>query len=44
MVAEKLRKSSPALTEPIENGILRVVGAYYDLNSGVVTLTYKPVL
>jgi carbonic anhydrase len=44
MVAEKLRKSSPVLTEPIENGILRVVGAYYELDSGVVSLTYKPVL
>ena len=44
MVAEKLRKSSPVLTDPIENGILRVVGAYYELDSGLVTLTYKPVL
>jgi carbonic anhydrase len=44
MVAEKIRKSSPVLTEPIENGILRVVGAYYELDSGVVSLTYKPVL
>jgi carbonic anhydrase len=44
MVAEKLKKSSPVLTDPIENGILRVVGAYYELESGVVTLTYKPVL
>jgi carbonic anhydrase len=44
MVAEKLRVSSPVLTEPIENGLLRVVGAYYELDSGVVSLTYKPVL
>jgi len=44
MVAEKLKKSSPVLTDPIENGILRVVGAYYELESGVVSLTYKPVL
>ncbi|MFA7403009.1 MAG: carbonic anhydrase [Pelobacteraceae bacterium] len=44
MVAEKLRKSGPALTDPIENGLLRVVGAYYELDSGVVSLTYKPVL
>jgi carbonic anhydrase len=44
MVAEKIRKSSPVLTESIENGILRVVGAYYELDSGLVTLTYKPVL
>jgi carbonic anhydrase len=44
MVAEKLRKSSPVLTEVIENGMLRVVGAYYELESGVVSLTYKPVL
>jgi carbonic anhydrase len=44
MVAEKLRAASPVLTEPVENGMLRVVGAYYELDSGVVTLTYKPVL
>jgi len=44
MVAEALRKSSPVLTEAIENGMLRVVGAYYELESGVVSLTYKPVL
>lgn len=44
LVAETLRKSSPVLTEPIENGLLRVVGAYYELESGVVSLTYKPVL
>lgn len=44
MVAETLRKSGPALTDPIENGLLRVVGAYYELDSGVVSLTYKPVL
>lgn len=44
MVAEKIRKSSPLLTDSIENGILRVAGAYYELNSGIVSLTYKPVL
>ena len=44
MVAEKIRKSSPVLTESIENGMLRVAGAYYELESGVVKLTYKPVL
>jgi carbonic anhydrase len=44
LVAEKIRRSSPVLTEVVENGILRVVGAYYELESGVVTLTYKPVL
>jgi len=44
MVAEKIRKSSPILTDAIENGMLSVVGAYYELNSGVVSLTYKPVL
>jgi carbonic anhydrase len=44
LVAETLRKGSPVLTEQIENGMLRVVGAYYELDSGVVSLTYKPVL
>ncbi|MDD2737016.1 MAG: carbonic anhydrase [Desulfuromonadaceae bacterium] len=44
MVAEKLKISSPVLTEVFENGLLRVVGAYYELDSGVVSLTYKPVL
>jgi carbonic anhydrase len=44
MVAEKIRKASPVLTDAIENGMLRVAGAYYELDSGVVALTYKPVL
>ena len=44
MVAEKIKKSSPLITDSIESGMLRVVGAYYELESGVVTLTYKPVL
>jgi len=44
MVAEKLRKASPVLTDPVENGLLRVIGAYYELDSGLVSLTYKPVL
>lgn len=44
MVAEKIRKASPVLTESIENGKLRVAGAYYELDSGTVSLTYIPVL
>ena len=44
MVAEKIKKSSPVLSETIENGMLRVVGAYYELDSGIVSLTYKPLL
>ncbi len=44
MVAEKLRTASPVLAEAFENGLLKVVGAYYDLDSGVVSLTYKPYL
>ncbi len=44
MVAEKIKKSSPLLTDAIESGMLRVVGGYYELESGLVSLTYKPVL
>lgn len=41
LVAEKMRTSS-VLAELIDDGLLKVVGAYYDLDSGVTTLTYKP--
>jgi carbonic anhydrase len=44
MVAEKLRSGSPILAEFIEDGMLKTVGAYYDLDSGSVSLTYKPYL
>lgn len=42
MVAEKLRASSTVLAEFMEDGMLKEAGAYYDLDSGVVSLTYKP--
>lgn len=43
LVAEKMR-TSPILKEFMENGMLRVVGGYYDLDNGAVALTYKPYL
>ncbi|MDD2853820.1 MAG: carbonic anhydrase [Desulfuromonadaceae bacterium] len=42
MVAEKIRKSPPILSEKVEDGMLKVVGAYYDLDSGAVNMTYMP--
>jgi len=42
MVAEKLRSGSPILNEFMEDGLLKTVGAYYDLDTGSVSLTYKP--
>lgn len=43
LVAEKMR-TSPIIAELMEDGLLKVVGAYYDLEDGNVTLTYKPYL
>lgn len=43
LVAEKMR-TSPILKELMEDGMLNVVGAYYDLDDGAVTVTYKPYL
>lgn len=43
IVAEKMH-SSPILSEFIDDGLLKVVGAYYDLDSGAATLTYRPYL
>jgi|GEM_PF-188719 len=42
LVAEKIRTSPPILSEKVEDGMLRVVGAYYDLDSGQVDMTYMP--
>lgn len=41
-VAEKIRKTAPILSEKVEDGMLKVVGAYYDLDSGAVNMTYMP--
>jgi carbonic anhydrase len=41
-VAEKIRTTTPILSEKVEDGMLRVVGAYYDLDSGQVDMTYMP--
>jgi carbonic anhydrase len=41
-VAEKIRKTAPILSEKVEDGMLKVVGAYYDLDSGIVDMTYMP--
>lgn len=41
---ENIKKGSPVLSEMIQDGVLKIVGAYYDLDSGEVTLTYIPSL
>lgn len=42
LVAGKIRTTAPILSEAVENGMLKVVGAYYDLDSGMVNMTYMP--
>ena len=42
MVAERLRSSKPVLAELAADGVLKVVGGYYDLDTGAVTVTYSP--
>ncbi len=42
VVAEKLRSSKPILTEVADDGLLKIVGGHYDLDTGVVSITYKP--
>lgn len=41
-VGQTVRGSEPILRELMDDGAVRVVGAYYDLESGVVTTTYSP--
>lgn len=41
-VAEKIRTTAPILSEAVEDGMVKVVGAYYDLDSGMVNMTYMP--
>jgi len=41
-VAQKIRTTAPILSEKVEDGMLKVVGAYYDLDSGAVNMTYMP--
>lgn len=41
LIAEKVR-TDPTLKEMVEDGMLKVVGGYYELQSGAVTLTYRP--
>ena len=42
LVAEKVMSSRPVFAELAADGKLKVVGGYYDLDSGAVTLTYNP--
>lgn len=42
LVAEKIRTTAPILSEKVEDGMLKVVGAYYDLDTGMVDMTYMP--
>lgn len=41
-VAQKIRTTAPILSEKVEDGMVKVVGAYYDLDSGAVNMTYMP--
>ncbi len=42
MVAQTLSSSKPILAEMVEDGMVKVVGGYYDLDSGAVSITYNP--
>jgi carbonic anhydrase len=42
LVAEKIRTTAPILSEAVEDGMLRMIGAHYDLDSGLVSMTYNP--
>lgn len=44
LVSEKLRSSEPILRELMDDGTVRIVGGYYDLESGSVSMTYQPCL
>lgn len=41
-VAEKIKGSGPIVSEAFNDGTLAVVGAYYDLDTGVAAVSYKP--
>lgn len=41
LIAEKVR-TDPVLAEMVGAGMLKVVGGYYELASGAVTITYRP--
>ena len=43
-MAQKIIQSSPGFTQMLEDCVLRVAGAVYDLDTGKVHLTYQPVL
>jgi carbonic anhydrase len=38
MVVDQLRSSSPLLAHLVKDGILKIIGAYYRLDDGKVTL------
>lgn len=38
MVVDEIRKSKPILAERVQNGSIKVIGAIYGLDSGIVTL------
>lgn len=41
---DNIKKNSPILAEAIQDGVLKIVGGYYGLATGEVTLTYIPSL
>lgn len=44
MVAQKIVNAAPGLAEKVEDGEIGVIGGVYDLESGKVELTYKPLM
>lgn len=42
IVEEKLRKSKPVLAKALENGTIKICGAYYDLETGKVEFLDTP--
>lgn len=41
-VAEKIRATAPIISEHVKDGLVRVVGGYYDLDTGLVEIVYSP--
>lgn len=41
-IAEKIRTTEPIISEHVKDGVARVVGGYYDLDTGMVAIVYSP--
>lgn len=44
LMAQKIFQSSPGFVQMLEDCVLRVAGAVYDIETGKVVLTYQPIL